>query len=322
MKLLITGAFGNLGLMCVDRALEMGFSVRCTDVDSSATYQLGAQYRGKYGSRVEVVLGDIRNADLTRRLVTGVDAIVHNAALLPPLTETKAGLAREINVDACKQLIAEAEKQATPPAFVYPSSVTVFGIVEGPARERRIDDPVQATDNYTAHKLEIESALQASSLPWVIGRVGVSVDARTMKTDRETFKGLLNTRADNPLEYAHPRDIAFALCGAASNKAAHRKILLLGGGKSCQVDQEKFMGTAFRALGLTLSTAVFGKKTFYTHWMDTTESQAILGFQHHDFEAYEAEMAQKLKVIKTLLWPLRWLVNPLLNTLLIKLRSS
>jgi hypothetical protein len=33
-------------------------------------------------------------------------------------------------------------------------------------------------------------------------------------------------------------------------------------------------------------------------------------------------MAQKLKVVNIILWPLRWLINPLLNTLLIKLRSS
>ena len=106
------------------------------------------------------------------------------------------------------------------------------------------------------------------------------------------------------------------------NKQAHNKILLLGGGKSCQVDQEIFLGTAFRALGLKLSPAVFGQETFYTHWMDTTESQAILNFQHHGFDAYEEEMAQKLKVVNIILWPLRWLINPLLNTLLIKLRSS
>ena len=322
MKLLITGAFGNLGLMCVEQALELGYSLRCFDIDNAATNKAADRYRQQYPNRVEVILGDILDTTVLPKLVENVDAILHNAALLPPLTNTKPDLAKRINVDACVALIREAEKQPTPPVFVYPSSVTVFGIIDGPPRERRASDPIQATDNYTAHKIEIEPALQASTLPWVITRVGVSVDTRTLKTDLETFKGLLKTRATNPMEYVHPKDVAYAMCRAASETAAQRKILLLGGGKQCQVDQATFMGTAFRALGLTLSPAVFGADIFYTHWMDTTESQAILQFQRHEFSAYEDEMADKLKLGRILLWPLRLLINPLLNTLLIKLRSS
>jgi nucleoside-diphosphate-sugar epimerase len=322
MKLLITGAFGNLGLMCVNQALKLGYSVRCFDIDIPAIQKLATEYQQRYADQLEVVLGDILDDALLPSLVAGVDAILHNASLLPPLTETKADLARRINVDACKKLIAEAEKLSPPPVFVFPSSVTVFGIIDGPPTERRPTDPIEATDNYTAHKIEIESSLQASTLPWVIGRVGVSVDTRTLNTDMETFKGLLNTRASNPMEYVHPKDIAYAMCRAATVPEARRKILLLGGGKHCQIDQHRFMGTAFRSLGLNLSRAVFGDQIFYTHWMDTTESQEILQFQRYDFSDYEEEMARKLHAGKVLLFPLRWLLNPLINTLLIKLRSS
>lgn len=322
MRVLITGAFGNLGMMCVDQALGLGYSLRCLDIDSPANRRLATIYKKHDPERVEIILGDILDDALLPRLVEGVDAILHNAALLPPRTETEPDEAERINVGACKRLIAQAESRPDPPVFVFPSSVTVFGLIDGPPRERRADGPVMASDNYTRHKIEIERTLQASSLPWVIARVGVSVDARTLKTDLETFKRLLRTRADNPMEYVHPKDVAYAMCRAATVREAQRKVLLLGGGSRCQIDHHRFMATAFRSLGLRLPAAVFGEEAFYTHWMDTADSQSLLGFQNHGFSAYEQEMADAMRVGRILLWPLRWLVNPLLERLLARLRRS
>ena len=48
MKLLITGAFGNLGLMCVKQALELGYSLRCFDIETSATRKLSKQFIEQY----------------------------------------------------------------------------------------------------------------------------------------------------------------------------------------------------------------------------------------------------------------------------------
>jgi nucleoside-diphosphate-sugar epimerase len=311
-KILITGAFGNLGLMCVDQALTQGHQVRCFDITTPHTRKMAEQYSG----RVETFFGDIRDTSLLEKLVDGVDAILHNASLLPPLTDTLPELAEAINVTACQQLIAIAAQQPKPPVFVFPSSVTVFGNPEDNPVIRHSSDPVHATDNYTRHKIAIESALQTSGLPYVITRVGVSVDARTLKTDKATFMKLLAVDPNNPLEYVHPKDVALAMCNAATRPAAQGKILLLGGGKSCQITQRQFMRVAFDALGLQLPMQVHGHEKFYTHWMDTTESQAILQFQQHGFDAYIQQMQAKLHILKIVLWPLRWLINPLLLVLL------
>ena len=322
MTILVTGAFGNLGLMCVKQALNMGFKVRCFDVNTPATNALAQDFSDFYPEHIQVVLGDIRDEPLLDNLVYEVDAIIHNASLLPPLTDTKPELAKTINVDACKKLIAAAERQPTPPVFVFPSSVTVFGLPPGPARVRTAGDPISATDNYTRHKIEIEQALQDSKLPWVIARVGVSVDARTLKTDLNTFATLVATQADNPLHYVHPKDVALAMCNACTTPAAHRKILLLGGDESCKVTQRTFITTAFRALDLKFPLEAHGTRRYYTHWMDTSESEAILHFQQHPFSAYEDDMNAKLKPVRIVLWPLRWLVNPILRVLLIRLSNS
>lgn len=312
---LITGAFGNLGLMCVDQALAQGHRVHCFDIANANTKKLAAQYADK----VEVFLGDIRDHALVAEALQGVDAIIHNASLLPPLTDTKPELAHEINVVATQQMIALAEQQENKPVFIFPSSFTVFGPVPEKGRLYHAADPVSPSDNYTEHKVAVENALKESSLDWVIVRIGVSVDARTLKTDRATFSKLLRVEASNPMEYVHPKDVALAMCNAVSQEEAIGKILLLGGGKSCQIDQHQFLSIAFSSFGLKLPISVHGSESFYTRWLDTEESQRILQFQQHTIEDYRQEMLQQVRKIRLFVKPLSPLINPLLPFVLKRL---
>jgi len=315
VKVLITGAFGNLGLMCVEQALSMGHRIVCFDLDTRANRRTA----DSYADRVDAVFGDLRNASLVHDAVEGVDAILHNASVLPPVTEDSPGLAHEINVTACKELIAAAEASPRKPVFVFPSSVTVFGVAQVGEAPRTSTDPVHPTDNYTRHKIAIEEALEAASIPWVVLRVGVSVDARTLSTDRDTFRQLLAVRPDNPFEYVHPKDVALAMCRVASSPEARNRTLLVGGGPSCQITQRDFLGTAFDALGIPLPVSCHGREPYYTHWMDTTESQALLQFQRHDFADYREEMGARLRPVRIGLWPLRWLARLLLPMMLRRL---
>jgi len=315
VNLLITGAFGNLGLMCIDQALSMGHAVVCLDLDTRANRKIAASY----DDRVEAVFGDLRDPSLGRSAVEGVDAIIHNAAVLPPVTEDTPELAHEINVTACEALIAAAEENEQKPVFVFPSSVTVFGLARVGEAPRQPTDPVDPTDNYTRHKVAIEQRLAAASIPWVVLRVGVSVDARTLATDRNTFRQLLAVQPESPFEYVHPKDVALAMCRAAGSQEARNRILLIGGGPTCQITQREFLGTAFDALGIPLPLSCHGSDAYYPHWMDTSESQALLDYQLHDFADYQAEMGDRLRLLRIGLWPLRWLIRPLLPMMLKRL---
>lgn len=309
MKILITGAFGNLGFMCIEEALSQGHEVRCFDLESSQN----RKYKRRYSSRCHVVLGDIRDTALHPKLLDGIDAVIHNASLLPPLSENQPELADAINVVATKALIGSMESCKSPPRLIFPSSVTVYGKAHLGESERTLSDSVIASDNYTRHKLAIENTLQESGLPWVILRVGVSVDARTLKTDRATLRQLLKVHPDSPLEFVHPKDVALAMCNAASSAEANHKILLLGGGKNCQIRHRRFISTAFGALSLNFPDhALESQDTYYTHWLDSSEAQKLLNFQNHSFEDYEQEMAHRMRLVRIALSPLR----PLLNCLL------
>lgn len=297
---LVTGAFGNLGQMVIAELKQKGHRVLAMDLDTPNNRKLAARLQPLYD---ELAWGDLRTVDF-KPLLQGCIAVIHLAAVLPPVTENAPDLAHDINVKATLRLIADIEARLNKPLLVYPSSVTVFGFPEPPPRKMQPDDAVIATDNYTRHKIEVETALAASSIPWSVLRVGVSVDSRTLGADLSMMRKLFAVNPDNPLEYVHPCDVATAMANAINNPRAQGKILLIGGGGDCCITQHQFLGAAINALGIDLPRSMLGSDRYYTSWMDTTESQDILQFQHHRFADYQQDMRQRLRWIRFFLAPL------------------
>lgn len=298
-KILVTGAFGRLGQMMLLELKQRGYAVLAMDLDNPVNRKVAAQHSHVFD---EVIWGDLRKLDF-KPLLVKVQAVVHLAAILPPLTETAASLAYAVNVQATRRLIDEIQSSQQPIQLIYPSSVTVFGYPEPMTRLMRATDPIAPSDNYTQHKAEVEQALAASTIPWTVLRVGVSVDSRTLGADSTTLRQLFNVCPDNPLEYVHPCDVATAIANSLDNPRALGKIFLLGGGGDCQVTQHIFLSTALNALGICLPRDMLGSQRFYTAWMDTAESQEILQFQNHRFADYQTDMQQRLGAF-------RWLVKP------------
>jgi nucleoside-diphosphate-sugar epimerase len=311
VKVLLTGAFGNLGLMVLRELRRREIAVRCTDLPSARSRRAARTLAG-----VEIAWGDVRDAAWLARQVDDVDAVIHLAGLLPPATEHQPELAEAVNVTATQQLVAAMARSPRKPILLYPSSLTVFGVTQGKEPPRRLSDPVQATDAYTRHKLAVERHLAASSISWVVFRIGVSVDSRTLSADAGTLRQLIAVRPDNRLEYAHPEDVALAMVNAVQRRdVVDHKILLIGGGSRCQVTQSAFLGAALGALGLRWSERFHGRAEYYTDWLDSEEGQRLLDYQRHGFDDYRDEMARRLRWVRWGLWPLRPLLNPLLAAL-------
>lgn len=312
-KVLITGAFGNLGIMCVEQALANGHQVFCFDLDTPQNREFKKRF--KSNPNITVILGNLLQTEKIPALVEGMDAIIHNASVLPPITEQKPEVAYAINVNGTIALAQAAANTNPAIRFIYPSSVTVFGPSNFSHKEKSTLDSPLATDNYTDHKLKCEEFLKDLKLDWVILRVGVSVDARTTSTDLNTLRTLLSVDAKNPLEWIHPKDVALAMCNAICAETVAKKMLLIGGGKTCQVTHGEFLSCAIEACGLRLEKSIHGNNSYYTHWMDTTESQQILQFQQHTFTDYRKEMEHSFRWIRRGLTPLRPLANATLNAL-------
>ena len=274
-----------------------GLPARATDLGSRRNRRIAA----RLGCR-DVVFADLRTLDF-EPLLEGAGAVIHLGAVLPPVTEDTPDFAHDVNVKPTLRLIEAIARRAQKPLLVYPSSVTVFGPPEPRERLMRTDDPVNPSDHYTRHKVEIEQRLAASEIPWVVLRVGVSVDSRTLGADLSMLRRLFCVAPDNPLEYVHPRDVATAMVHALESPRALRRILLVGGGADCRVTQHRFLGAALGALGVELPREMLGSEPYYTPWMDTAESQEILRYQRRGFAEYEREMRERLRFARLLARP-------------------
>ncbi len=299
MKVVVTGAFGNLGTMVVRELAERGHRLVACDVDSPRNRRAARSL----GPRVQVALGDVRALEL-REVAPDLDAVAHLAALLPPATDRAPALAREVNVDATLRLVTWIEAHRSKAAFVFPSSLTVYG---PPTDWRRLHGPGDATiatDEYTRGKLEVEARLRASSCSWSIVRVGVSVDARTLSADLVTLRRLRSVHPDHPLHWIHPRDVASAIAAAIERREARRRVLCLGGDASTRVTHHAFLSTAAAALGLPLPRSLLGRASYPTCWLDTSESDRLLGPATRSFSVYRDELTARLAAARSVIEPL------------------
>ncbi len=305
---LVTGAFGLVGSSTVKRLAADGRRVIATDLDIPANRKAAA----KLPSGVEVLYADLTDAGEVDALIAGVapSAIIHLAAIIPPFIYMRKALAEKVNVGATAALLAAAAKQPQPPRFVQASSIAVYG-ARNPHTHPDVltaDTPVNPADVYGAHKAAAEQLVRASSLDWVILRLGgvLTVDPGAyMKLDNLYFEGLLPV--DGRLQTVDVRDVARAFA-AATTADAVGETLLIGGDDTHRLIQGDVAPAMAAAMGLVggLPTGLKGNPNrdedwFNTDWMDTTRAQELLRHQHHSWPDMLIETANKAGVRRHLL---------------------
>ena len=98
VRVLVTGAFGNVGRSTLAALFQKGFDVTALEADTPRNrriaprlaLELGRKGRPAFSS---LVLGDVRDRALAARAVTGQDAIIHLAALILPAADRQPELA-------------------------------------------------------------------------------------------------------------------------------------------------------------------------------------------------------------------------------------
>jgi len=316
MRILITGAFGRLGQACLREAARQGHDVSTFDVPAKQNRRVARKlFEGELAGRSDVRAhwGDIRELDDVTAAMESVDAVIHYAAVLPPVTDDAPELAEDINVGGTLNVIQAVRGTGRAIPILFPSSLTVFGINPDAPPPRRVGDPTRATDNYTDHKLQCEQALMESGLPFVIFRVAVSLGVALQGAEKASLASMLSVKADNRLEYIHPDDVATAMINAVGNDEAMGKTLLLGGGASCQVTQLDLINATLGAAGLAFRADELGSSAYYTDWLDTEESQQLLQYQTVSFADFREQMHQKLRFVRPLVRTLAPIIKPLLR---------
>jgi nucleoside-diphosphate-sugar epimerase len=136
MNVFVTGAFDNIGTSAVDELLRQGHRVRCLVRPS----QRNRRRASRFGDRVEMCWGDIRQIAGVEAAVRDQDVMVHLAGILPRESVEVPQLARETNVDGTRNLLAAARGLSRPPRFLFASSFDVFGHTQHLPPPRRVGD--------------------------------------------------------------------------------------------------------------------------------------------------------------------------------------
>lgn len=120
---LVTGGAGFIGSNIVDELLKRGNSVKVLDDFSTGREENVRHFAGE----VDLIRGDIRNADTVDGAVKDVDFVIHQAALASvPRSIDNPVETSEVNVQGTLNLLDAAVRHSVR-RFVYASSSSVYG---------------------------------------------------------------------------------------------------------------------------------------------------------------------------------------------------
>jgi nucleoside-diphosphate-sugar epimerase len=327
--ILVTGAFGQVGKRCTQILLDRGRTVIATDLRSDKT--VAAQEELSAGAYPEALIPayiDLLDAEAVRDLIAihRPAAIIHLAAMVSPPSYRNPGLARRVNVGGTENLLAAAAALPRPPLFLMASSAAVYGSRNPYRYPERItpDTPVDPIDQYGQDKVLAEAAIRASGLPYALLRLGGVVSPDT-HLDSDYLLLVRATPGDNRIHAVDARDAALAFANGVDREARIAgKVLLIGGNESYVKLQHDLEDDIMAAVGLGRlgpSARLPGdpgddRGWAFTGWFDTTEAQALLDFQQHDWQqtvAWVAESQGHLRIVLRALGPI---LRPVMRTAL------
>jgi nucleoside-diphosphate-sugar epimerase len=130
-SVLVTGGAGYVGSTVVGLLLERGDRVRVLDaLLHGSVPSLLPQWANP---DFEFIRGDVRDPAARARAVQGVDSIVHLAAIVgDPACARTPELAREVNLDATRELLDDAERSGVE-RFLFASTCSNYGRMDGDA---------------------------------------------------------------------------------------------------------------------------------------------------------------------------------------------
>ena len=257
----------------------------------------------------------ISRATATLTLPSGSDritvsAIAATSALLAAIVapEKAPDLARRVNVDATRSLIASMEASATARRLVFASSTGIFGDLQDREPPLRVETPLSPTNEYGRHKVACEQAIRESSLRWTILRLAVVPPTRLIGYAYDP-RYMFEFSADARIEFIHPADAGAAFARALACDRAVGRILYVGGGEKCQMTHREFSNELMRAIGIAAMPAEAfvrsGVPRFFGDWVDSEESQRLLGYQERGLAELKADMRKGLGAIAPLVRLLR-----------------
>ncbi len=135
-RCLVTGGAGTIGSTIVDQLVAAGAAeiIVLDNLTRGRRENLGPVMAS---GRVRLEIGDIRDADLIRRLMSGIDLVFHQAAIRITQCAAEPRLALDVLVNGTYEVV-EAAADAGVRKIIAASSASVYGLAEHfPTTERQ-----------------------------------------------------------------------------------------------------------------------------------------------------------------------------------------
>ncbi|MCX5042352.1 NAD(P)-dependent oxidoreductase [Aldersonia sp. NBC_00410] len=305
--ILITGAFGQVGKRCTEVLLSRGRTVIAMDLRTETTMAVAkAMAEAGHPGTLRVVHADLLDAAAIEDIAAKhrPSTIIHLAAMYSPPSYRNPALARKVNVEGTANLVRAARALPDPPLVAFASSAAVYGS-RNPHRYPELitpQTPVNPIDQYGQDKVLAENVITDSGLPHAILRLGgvLSPDgAGNINSDY-----LLLMRAspgDNRLHCVDARDVGMAFANTVDRRETiNGKVLLIAGNNSYMHTHRDVEDDMMEAIGigrLGPRASLPGDPEddggwSFTGWFDTTQSQSLLDYQHHDWPQTIAWVAE------------------------------
>lgn len=299
MKILITGAFGNVGKIVLNQAIERGDEVSVFELKNKKNIKISK----KYGKVNKVIWGDITNYEDVFKAIDNVDVVIHMAAIIPPLSEKNWNLCKNVNFGGTKNIISAIKSHGNKCKMVFVSSASVMGETQKKEPPVHVYDELQATDNYTKSKIMAEKLVQDSGVNYCITRLGGVMLTKELYDFNQivySFSIPLKTRMELVLDI----DVATALCNAGKllytcDKINNKKFFIGGGKeKGFQIYNKNFINEVFNNIGLKApkEECFVKEKEYFIDWLDTTESQYYLNYQNHSMEYFYNNLKKQIGI--------------------------
>lgn len=294
-NILLTGASGTVGFEALKQlAKNKSYNITVFDKES----KIAVKKLSPFKNQITIIYGDISNPVDLQKIPNNQHAVIHLAAIIPPVADDFPALAQKINTEGTLNLIRELEKNSPKAFFMYSSSISVYGDrIKNPMIN--INDPLIPSpgDAYAETKIAAEKIVKESNLDYTIFRLAAIMGGHKMS--KLMFHQPLNTA----LEIATPRDTARAFVnGIEKQSELSQQTFNLGGGESCRSSYADFLERSFSIFGLgklDFPPKAFAEKNFHCgYYADGKDLENIVHFQQDSLDDYFKMEAEKVSGIK------------------------